>query len=377
VSPDVRGGLSLGRRLWRIVAASIAVIGSPGVVVAAVFVVAAVTGRGIAAGVAGLCIAAACWRSAFSRSRRHDVVAAAFFAGAVVIVAALLALAPRAASRSASLRSVWSTEPPTSSPFWFVPEVDQVCAGLVVAAFVDPFITVTDAVRIRGDVARVYADVDRDLGQDAVGSAIPAMVGGPRSWHRFEVWPHDGSPPRKALVFLHGSGANFLAYAWLFQALADEFKMLVILPSFGAGNWHNDGGVDVIESARDVARAAGVAQDAILVGGLSNGGRGVTRAFRAHPDHWAGLIFLSAVVEEDVIGDAAGCSAAGTKPVLFVHGGRDNRVATDGAAAAVARYAAAGCAVTSIVDDDEDHFWWFHHPAAVGAALRVFFAAQP
>lgn len=370
--------LSPARRLWRVVALGVAVVGSPGVFVAAVFVVAAVSGRGIAAGVAGLCIAAGFWRSAFSRGRGHDVVAGVFFAAAAAIVAGLIALAPAAASRSSSLRSVWSTDAPTTSPFWFVPEVDQVCAGLVVAAFVDPFITVNDAVRIRGDVARIYAAVDADLGADAVGSAVPAMVGGPAGWHRFEVWPRAGKPQR-SLVFLHGSGANFLAYAWLFQALADDLQMLVILPSFGAGNWHNDGGVDAIEAARDVARAAGVAEDAIFVGGLSNGGRGVTRAFRAHPDHWAGLVFLSAVIEDDVVGDAAGCAdarTAGTKPVLFVHGKRDNRVSLDGASAAVTRYAAAGCAVTRVVDDDEDHFWWFHDPAAVTGALRGFFAAR-
>lgn len=362
------------RSVVRFVCVVVAGLGVPGTVVALLFVACAVTAKGTAAGMAGLAVTLAVWIEVFARRRAHDVIAGALVVVAAAVVVGLWASGPAASPTRAppGLRSVWRDGPPTSSPFWLVPEVDQVCAGLGLAGLIDPIITVRDSLRYRAIVETQYRALEEDSGWAAVGPALPAMFSAAGDLHRFEVWPRPvGTPPRQALIFLHGSGGNFLPYAHLLQQVADQTQTLVILPSYGAGNWHN-GGDAVVDAMWALARSRGL--DRVFVAGLSNGGRGVTRAVRDHPGRFAGAAFVSAVVEGDVV--AATGDLAGTA-VLFVHGADDDRIPVDVVGPVVDAYAGKGAAVTRVVEPGEDHFFWFHRPARIAAALAAFLAAPP
>jgi predicted esterase len=93
------------------------------------------------------------------------------------------------------------------------------------------------------------------------------------------------------------------------------------------GNWHQPGGVEAIERARrHVIESLGADPSRIYLAGLSNGGRGVTRAIASLDSQerkWAGVIFLSAVMETGVI---RGADAFRGLPVLVVHGKGDDRI---------------------------------------------------
>ncbi len=362
------------RRVARAAALVVAGVGVPGTVTALLFVALAVTAKGTAVGVAGLAITLAVWIEVFAKKRSHDVVAGGLVAVAAAIVVGLVVTAPAKETQTPkTLRSVWRDGAPVLSPFWWVPEVDQVAAGLGLAGLVDPIITVRDSLRYRTMVEAQYRSLSQDDEWSRIGSALPAMFSSEGDVHRFEVWPQRSgfvetaaTKPKQALVFLHGSGGNFLPYAHLMQRVADETRTLVIVPSYGVGNWHN-GGNAITNELREMLRERGI--DRVFIGGLSNGGRGVTQALRAAPTPWAGAIFVSAVIERDVVDTSEGVA---DKPILFVHGAADDRVAIDVAANAVDAYAGKGAVVTRVVASGEDHFFWFHDPARIEAALIAF-----
>lgn len=359
-----------GRRVGRVIALVVAGLGLPGTFVALLFIACAVTAKGTLVGVAGLCVTLAVWIEVVAKRRSHDVVAGSCVAVAAVIVAGCVVTAPGTETPT-TLRSVWRDGAPTRSPFWWVPEVDQVTAGLGLAGFVDPIITVRDALRYRDMVEAQYFALSQDREWSQVGPALPAMFSSEGDVHRYEVGPRAlEAKPKQALIFLHGSGGNFLPYAHLLQQVADQTQTLVILPSFGAGNWHN-GGLAVINEMREMVRARGI--DRVFVAGLSNGGRGVTQAVRAAPRQWAGAVFVSAVIDDDVVrgtGDLDGL------PILFVHGAADDRIDVDAAARAVGAYEGKGGVVTRVVAEGEDHFFWFHDPARIERALVAFLTAR-
>lgn len=394
--------LPVRRRLWRLACAVLAIFALPAVALAVLFVVESVTWRGTLAGLAGLVAFAGVGVSAMSRARHHDQQAIVLWATAFAMVFGLWAASPdrpdpRQQQRQ-RVRSVWLDPPATSSPLWWIPEIDVLSVGAVAAGVVDPLIT---SVRARVLQEMLIADQqaleqDSDLAGVQGGLAAALRKG---AVHRYEILPTppiaaaatvdvaDGAAAVErrpgAIVFLHGSVGNFQRYLMFWKRIADDNHMMVMLPSYGLGNWHR-GGAPAIEQARQAALAAGADPDRIVLAGLSNGGRGVTRALVEHPERWAGVMLLSAVAEPSVLSPEPGSSLSSWtcagKPALVLHGGADDRVPLAMADAAAQALTEHGCAVTRHVDDARDHFSVLSHAAdardVVTAWLRPLSASR-
>jgi predicted esterase len=137
--------------------------------------------------------------------------------------------------------------------------------------------------------------------------------------------------------------------------------MVVVRPSFGFGNWDESGGVEAVERARAWAVAMLGANEArIFLVGLSNGGTGVTRAAAATPGAYRGLIFLSGVLEEDVLldGQRKG-DPLGLPPILVVHGRDDDRVPLADVTSSLRHLRAHGATIDEQILDGQDHFLFF------------------
>jgi predicted esterase len=97
----------------------------------------------------------------------------------------------------------------------------------------------------------------------------------------------------------------------------------------------------------------------IYLAGLSNGGRGVTRAIAALGPvdrRYAGVLLFSAFIEPGVIDDS---TAFRGLPILVVHGRRDDRLPWNYLEKGLAALRASGADVTVEVEAEEDHFLFF------------------
>ncbi len=351
---------------------------------ASLFVVEAVTWRGVVFGLAGLLAAAASLRCASSRGRDHDVQAAVVGACAVVAVVVLWIAAPAAPAAAAPgdargarvvVRSVWQRGAPTASPAWWIPEIDQIAVGAIAAAMVDPILTLARGRGIQKQVVRGQLELLQDSEIAGFGNALHPMwtFGG---GHRYEILPPVGEERPGAVIFLHGSGGNFQFYLLLWKRIAADNNLIVILPSHGVGNWDR-GGLPIIEEARQAALSHGADPARIVLAGLSNGGKGVTRALVAGPaspapgplgpERWAGAVLLSAVSEKSVLSSSSWACAG--KPVLLLHGGQDDRVYAWVAVEAEAALTEHGCVVERPLAPGRDHFWALEDPAETAALV--------
>src|SRR5262249_35929330 len=110
----------------------------------------------------------------------------------------------------------------------------------------------------------------------------------------------------------------------------------------------------------------------VFLAGLSNGGTGASRAAARTPSAFAGLIFLSAVMEPSVLGDRAFASGWKGRRVLVGHGEADGRPPPDYARGAGSRMRAEGVDLTVEMVPGEDHFLLFSRPDEVLASIAAF-----
>lgn len=129
--------------------------------------------------------------------------------------------------------------------------------------------------------------------------------------------------------------------------------------------------VDPLLDRRGAARLRAAIRDVYLPGErepsscLSNGGRGVTRAMAAGAEGYRGLVFLSAVIEPRVLENPAWEPRWRGRPVLVVHGERDDRIPVDYLDEGVGMLREAGVDVTQRLVAGEDHFLIFTRPEVV------------
>lgn len=243
-----------------------------------------------------------------------------------------------------------------------VPEVDQLKLGTYLVPFVDPFIDRAQAARLRGLVLDQYRDMNEDQAFPPLGSVMGFAYADRDVGHLYVFAPPGGTSNRPVLIFLHGSGGSFKAYFHIFYELAKGQNMVLVCPSFGFGNWHQAGGVEAIDRAYEYATGPlGGSPDRVYLAALSNGGRGATRALAAHPDRYAGVVFVSAVMEPLIIGSAR---HDGT-PTLVFHGAKDRRIPMTYADLGIQALRSAGADVTVRVWPGEDHFLLFSQEPAV------------
>ena len=248
-----------------------------------------------------------------------------------------------------------------------VPEIDQIKFGTDVVAPVDPFIDVAQARRLREAAMGIYLPMQADPDYRTLGSVMGAAYEDRDIGHVYEyVPPHAEGERLPALVFLHGSAGNFKAYFYLWRAVADRARVILLCPSFGFGNWNQPGGMEAIDRAvRHAVETLQADPNKILLAGLSNGGRGVTRAVALHPERYAGVLFVSAVMESAILSAPPLPGGYLHRPVLVIHGDADRRIPIDHARHAVEVMRTRDADVTAHVYEGEDHFLLFTRVADV------------
>lgn len=271
-----------------------------------------------------------------------------------------------------------------------LPEVDQFMLGFKLVTAVDSLFTAKQARSLADLTNTIYAELEADADFHALGSVMPEaydeLWGRPFDHgHYFLYVPPqlNRKTPAPALVFLHGSGGNFKAYAWLLSRVADECGMVLICPSDGMGNWDAPQGIQAVVAALgDAAKSIPLDMDQVHLAGLSNGGLGVSRVSASDVGkRFRSLIFLSGVCDESAIAMSAFADQWRGKPVLVITGEADDRVPLLG----VNRYASSmrnsGAKVEMSTYENADHFLFFSHRdrclAQLSGWLKQHSAAPP
>jgi pimeloyl-ACP methyl ester carboxylesterase len=263
-----------------------------------------------------------------------------------------------------------------------LPEGDQVKLGITLAPLFDPVIDRPQARRILGATLPLYRGMEVRPEFGSLGSVLhfayadllglpPATVG-----HYFLVQPPGQTAERlPAVIFLHGGGGNFKVYPWLWCRFLAKREVLAACPTFGSGNWERPGGIEAIERVwRDLVKDGAADPDRIYLVALSNGGRVLARSGAAAGLHFRGLIGISAYLEEEVLSAQVLAGGWKEKPILLIHGKKDDRIPVSVADHAARILEAAGSRVTLRIYPEEDHFLlfsvWDEVLAAIAAWMR-------
>jgi pimeloyl-ACP methyl ester carboxylesterase len=154
--------------------------------------------------------------------------------------------------------------------------------------------------------------------------------------------PAGDTPPKRAIVFLHGYGGNFTLQCWLVAHAGERIGALTVCPSIGpSGDWWSPSGEATLRQTLTYLQQRGIEQ--IYLGGLSNGGIGVSRLAHRFESDLAGLILISGADPDAPITRL---------PVLVVQGTEDERIPRR----VVERYVAAVGATSTYVLLEGDHF---------------------
>ncbi len=355
------------RRVARLALAAIyLVVAAAALVPSGILVVAGETAAGRLAGVVAaiLCLlpalgwAAVTWRR---RGRAALAVALALVAGLGAVLFAIQA--PGRALPGSRVRSVFLGDRGYDrlAIASVVPEIDQIKLGTYLIAAVDPVIDLAAAKHVRDVSMALYRPMESDPEYRALGSVMGDAYADRDAGHAYEYVPEHREGERlPVLLFLHGSFGSFKAYFYAWRRFADAHRWIVVCPSFGWGNWYRPGGVEAVERARAHALASLPAdRDRVYLAGLSNGGTGATRAAAREPDHYAGLVLLSAVIERDVVSSPSFRRGWAGRPVLVIHGDGDDRIPIHFVDEAVSVMRRGGALVTYEVLAGEDHFLFF------------------
>ena len=263
------------------------------------------------------------------------------------------------------------------SPCNVMPEVDQINVAMTMCPMFAPQISRSEAARMRSLVLPLYAEMDRDAGFRDLGSALDTAcldllhIKFPTG-HYFVALP-DRPATRSAaheqlpcLIFLHGMGGNAKVYIWLLSRLAREGKCVVIVPTFGLGNWDNpDGAAMVVAITREAVKTWPIDPHRIFLMGYSNGAMGATRAAVLRAELFQGLIYLSPVTEDELFSTKEFLSRSRDRKILFLCGGRDEQIPSSIVEATVACLKQRVSDVRMKVYDDEGHWLLFSQPKPV------------
>ena len=257
-----------------------------------------------------------------------------------------------------------------------IPEIDLVTLGATLATRLAPPGSLVDRGRIRSQILREYREIAADPTARTVRSVIaPALAElvGLRidAGHYFAYVPASQPGERlPAIVFLHGNGGNLKAMPWAWRTFAERNRIVVVCPTFGFGFW-GEGAAEAVESVRlDAIARLPIDPSRVMLGGLSDGGVGVTRVARFSPDRYQGLIYISPTMNRKELADPAFRTPWQGRPVLVLQGGRDANVPKSTVDPAVALLLAQGVQVTYHVFAEEDHFLFF------GRREQVFYLIE-
>jgi len=253
------------------------------------------------------------------------------------------------------------------SLFAWLPELDQMVLGTWPLMLADPALDWAHARRLRGLLPPVYQDL-RLVGSNLGDFAFPG------SGQTFIVVPPHAPGERLPLVvYVHGSGGNFVAYQALLRSWAFAGHFVVVSPGFGAGNWQQPGGLETLEAERAFAeKQLPVDPVRVALVALSNGGRGVTRLVANDAARrWPTVVAISAVIEEPLL-----TSAWSGREVLLLHGEADERIGFGVFESFAAALEGHGARVERRSWPGEDHFLWFSRPAEIQAVVLPWLARR-
>ena len=147
--------------------------------------------------------------------------------------------------------------------------------------------------------------------------------------------------------------------------MADRVGCTVIAPTFGLGNWEQEGAYEAITAVvQDASRYALIDPDQIHLMGLSNGGKGVCLAETQPGPTFRSIILLSAVLHNG-IQPATLAARLANRRALIMSGSRDDRVPWDYVNGYASQLERAGMQVTKRRFADDDHFLFFRRSDAV------------
>jgi len=258
-------------------------------------------------------------------------------------------------------------EPPKESLGWADTEDEYVWLLIQFGTRLDPWVPAAEAVAARDgvrdlvDAVRTHPDY-HCLARSGGVSGYALLSGRFDPCHCYSYRPEPQFPEEQfgLLVFLHPYRGNYLVFLHALRPLADEHRLVLVCPSFGYGNWEDAGGVEAVERARRFAcEAFPIDRSRVFLGGLSQGGAGVSRAAAASPELYAGLAFISATLEPAVVGSAAFAGGWHGRPVLVIHGEQDRGARTRTVITAVQLMQANGVKVTFHLDPEGGRYLFF------------------
>ncbi len=270
---------------------------------------------------------------------------------------------------------------PNLAPARLVPERDQMALALGLTRLA-PWSARARA--IRETTLGLYRSIDADPGARGLGAVtdlgLREVLGLPflRLEHAFAYVPEPRADERLGLVvFLHGNGGNFQVLPWAWRPFADRERFAILCPTFGCGFW-GEGGVEAIDRALDDALARWPIDPArVYLGGISDGGVGVTRSARAHPGRYRGLIYASPTMKLDELASPDFARGWRGRPILVLQGGRDWNVRRDTVDPAVDLLRRQGADVSYHVDGGEDHFLFFSKRLELFGVIGEWMGARP
>jgi pimeloyl-ACP methyl ester carboxylesterase len=239
-----------------------------------------------------------------------------------------------------------------------VPERYQVEAGLTVFL---PLFTSGLPTQTRLNIWDSVRSLYQEMSLDSEWRSLPSVTGyaatdlvgiSPQRAHAYIYVPKSAhGKPKKAVIFLHGSLGNLLAYPYLWSRYAEATGSLIVCPTFGFGAWSEE--EDVISTVMSsLPSDLQVPRSKTALAGLSAGGYGVVKELRRHSDYRA-AVFISAVMP-DVSMIKSLSDTWGGKPFLLFHGSSDFVVSESYAREMTAEYRAFGA--TLDIFPDETHF---------------------
>ena len=199
--------------------------------------------------------------------------------------------------------------------------------GAAILTRLDPWMSTRHARRIRGVLGGLYDEMEAVPGTRSLGTvvnlAMAELLGGSfrNSGHYYAYVPENRPGERLGMiVFLHGNAGNHKVMAWAWKPFADRYKVAIVCPTFGFGFW-GEGGVEAVERSREHALdTLPIDPGLVWLGGISDGGKGVTRTAAEHPERYRGLIYLSPTMLPDEVGSRPFLDGWKGRPALIFQG---------------------------------------------------------
>lgn len=270
------------------------------------------------------------------------------------------------------------------SPAVLVPESDQLRIGTYFMPLLDPNLTFGQARRLRSLFDELYSLIDREVYFTQIGSSLgdfycDLLLGKSYLHHSYVYFPrmsNDSSLP--VILFFHGWGGNFKSYMWLWSEYGRSNEYVIVCPSFGAGLWDNvDSELVLQEVFKYCESEPRIDEKQIMVVGLSNGGMAATRFALKFPHYLSHLVYISPVLDGDILADSELARDKSELPILVISGQEDERVSRDYVEEEAGRIKEKFVNVTVVFYEREDHFLIFSSFNRIMTDLRKWTGPTP